>query len=92
LLIRKDKEAMLDPYFQVLKLLEDYDEDYVELKSKCTGHCWMIQVKGGKIFLRHKHYQDQDYHKQRECPSIMMALKNIKQHDEFQMAGRPMNN
>ncbi|MCI1768750.1 MAG: hypothetical protein LKM40_00950 [Mageeibacillus sp.] len=52
----------------------------------------MIQVKGGKIFLRHKHYQDQDYHKQRECPSIMMALKNIKQHDEFQMAGRPMNN
>jgi len=50
LLIRKDKEAMLDPYFQVLKLLEDYDEDYVELKSKCTGHCWMIQVKGGKIF------------------------------------------
>jgi hypothetical protein len=50
LLNRKDKEAVLDPYFQVLKLLEDYDEDYVELKSKCTWHCWMIQVKGGKFF------------------------------------------
>ena len=33
MLSEKEKKLVQDPYFQVLRLIEDYDEDYVELKS-----------------------------------------------------------
>ena len=49
MLSEKEKKLVQDPYFQVLRLIEDYDEDYVELKSKCTVHCWTIRRKGDYI-------------------------------------------
>lgn len=45
MLSEKEKKLVQDPYFQVLRLIEDYDEDYVELKSKCTMHCWAYVEK-----------------------------------------------
>lgn len=73
----------------MLRLLEDYDEDYIELKSACTSHCWAIRRKDKDVFLFHKHEQKYEYHKQCDCPSIAMAVKRIKEHDEYQLAGRP---
>ena len=55
MLSEKEKKLVQDPYFQVLRLIEDYDEDYVELKSKCTVHCWAIRRKGDTVVLFHKH-------------------------------------
>ena len=55
MLSEKEKKLVQDPYFQVLRLIEDYDEDYVELKSKCTMHCWAIRRKGDNVVLFHKH-------------------------------------
>nr|DAV34582.1 MAG TPA: hypothetical protein [Caudoviricetes sp.] len=55
MLSEKEKKLVQDPYFQVLRLIEDYDEDYVELKSKCTVHCWAIRRKGDNVVLFHKH-------------------------------------
>lgn len=64
MLNEKEKKLVQDPYFQVLRLLEDYDEDCVELKSICTGHCWAIRRKNNSVFLFHKHEQTHEYHKQ----------------------------
>ena len=50
MLSEKEKKLVQDPYFQVLRLIEDYDEDYVELKSKCTVHCWTIRRKGDREY------------------------------------------
>ncbi len=54
MLTEREKKLVRDPYFQVLRLIEDYDEDYVEVKSKCTMHCWAIRRKGNNVVLFHK--------------------------------------
>lgn len=54
MLTEREKKLVQDPYFQVLRLIEDYDEDYVEVKSKCTMHCWVIRRKGNNVVLFYK--------------------------------------
>lgn len=50
MLTEREKKLVQDPYFQVLRLIEDY----VEVKSKCTMHCWAIRRKGNNVVLFHK--------------------------------------
>lgn len=62
MLSEKEKKLIQAPYFQVLRLIEDYSDDYVELKSACTSHCWAIRRKDKDVFLFHKHEQKHEYH------------------------------
>lgn len=61
---RKERSLFDDPYFQLIR----DTEDYVEIVSINTRHCWSIYKNtfepGRKITLYHKHkFNDQYYHK-----------------------------
>lgn len=79
----------VDPeYFQVIRRTE-WD---IEIKSRCTGHYWMLHctdapIPGGcEVF--HRHHKNFPYHHQWSVCSIHQAVKYIKEHDVYQLNGR----
>lgn len=83
---KRELNMLADPYFEVIRV----DDRFVEVKSKCTGHCWNVFKNNFesrmKIVLYHKHTEETKYyHKQRICGSVADAVKVIQDHDEYVM-------
>ena len=73
-----------DNYFKRLRKTEDF----VEIQSRNTGHCWIIQknkITGElPIRLHHKHrITDQYYHMHRKESCVRSAVKQIQSHDIY---------
>ena len=61
------------------------EQQYVELQSVNTGHCWNIFEnqfeQTNKIKLYHKHKEaNAYYHQHRLCRIVAEAISNIKEH------------
>lgn len=81
--------ASLDhSYFSVI-CADEYD---VTVMSKNTGHIWYIHnpeyPKPGTCIIFHKHKISHPYHQHGRSNTLRLAIKGIKQHDEFQLSGR----
>lgn len=71
-------------YFKVIR----DTEDYIEMMSKNTGHCWVIKYCDRKedypYILFHKHGMSIPfYHKHWQTTSFERAVKSIKSHDSY---------
>lgn len=70
------------PYFH---LIRETDE-FMEVKSKNTGHCWIVKKIPGYVMLYHKHRQkDPYYHKHRKVFTVALAVSEIKSHDDYEI-------
>ena len=81
---RKEKQLLGVEYFTLIR----EDERFIEVESKCTGHCWMVFRKTYEaykhIVLYHKHSMlDRWYHKHWRGWTVANAVANIKAHDKF---------
>lgn len=82
---KRDMELISKEYFEIIKIAPCY----IELRSKCTGHCWIIHKMGYSdkfpYWIYHKHKtEEQCYHLQRKKGSIKSAIEEIKEHDMYQ--------
>ena len=89
MLTKKDLQLVSQNYFVILK----QTKYYIEILSKSTGHCWTIYKHGSPdkypVWIYHKHHQsEQCYHLHRRKGSVKSAVKEIYQHDKFQLSRR----
>ncbi|VIG16516.1 HSP20-like domain of uncharacterised function (DUF1813) [Clostridioides difficile] len=71
-------------------------EEYIEVKSVNTEHCWNVfkyTFESGKhVTLYHKHSINKPYyHKQCSCRTVAEAVERIKQHDEYELNRREVS-
>ena len=83
----KEKKMLGGGYFTIIR----EDERFIEVKSKCTGHYWMVFKKtydqDKPIVLYHKHsLTDNWYHEHWKTWTVSAAVQNIKSHDEYVIA------
>ena len=83
----------VDPaYFNVI-ILDPYD---VTIQSKNTGHYWIIHnseyPSQGSCVIYHKHRYSHPYHQHGRARSLRSALKQIRQHDDYQLNVREGRN
>lgn len=81
---RKEMALLRDPYFRVIR----EEEQFVELQSENTKHCWNVFQnqfeQARKIKLYHKHKEsDKYYHDHRVCRTVSEAVEQIKSHDQY---------
>ena len=81
---RKEKQLLGVEYFTFIR----EDERFIEVESKCTGHCWMVFRKTYEaykpIVLYHKHSMlDRWYHKHWRGWTVAAVIEKIKEHDKF---------
>lgn len=81
---QKDIRLLEQPYFQVLRTTNDF----YELLSKNTKHCWIISksVLSDKrpVQLYHKHtLKTTYYHKHAHTCNVEHAIQLIKGHDDY---------
>lgn len=81
---RKEEQLLHDSYFSIIR----ETEQYVEVRSKNTGHCWNILKNTFEakqhVILYHKHTeQAKYYHKHREYRTVTEAIDQIKGHDSY---------
>jgi hypothetical protein len=74
-------------YFTIIRS----DETFYEIKSKNTGHYWIVKKQNSSpsvpIQVYHKHsLQIPYYHKQRSTNTVQRAIEIIKEHDAFAMS------
>ncbi len=86
---KKEKALISSSYFELIR----DTEDYMEVRSINTGHCWIVKKHsdGSRLIvnLYHKHSLKQEYyHKQHDFYTVSDAVKCIKQHDEYVLNGR----
>ena len=86
---KRDMELISKEYFEIIKTAPCY----IELRSKCTGHCWIIHKMGYSdkflYWLYHKYSREkQCYHLQRKKGSIKSTIKEIFEHDLYHSQGR----
>lgn len=79
-----EKRQLEDEYFIIIRK----EERYIEVKSKNTGHCWMIFKKiydpNLPVVLYHKHSStDAWYHEHKKARTVKDAVKSIKLHDDY---------
>lgn len=79
-----DKRLLGPPYFERIR----EEEQFIEVKSINTQHCWMIfkkiSLSDRPVVLYHKHHQnDKYYHKQYETKNVKQAVDSIKSHDAY---------
>lgn len=89
MLTKKDLLLISPKYFMILKKTNFY----IEVLSKCTGHCWIVCKHGSPdrypVWIYHKHHQtDQCYHLHRRTGSVELAIKEIQKHDQYHLGGR----
>jgi len=81
---RKEINMLHDPYFKVIR----EEEQFIEIQSINTGHCWNIfknqfeQVYKIKLYHKHKR-SDTYYHEHRMCRNVAEAIGQIKSHDDY---------
>ncbi len=71
-------------YFEILRRTDDY----IEIMSKNTRHCWIIHKHkfndNMKVYLYHKHKQKQPYyHRHWQTYSVKRAVESIISHDNY---------
>ena len=86
---KRDMELISKEYFEIIKMAPCY----IELMSKCTGHCWIVHKMGYSdkfpYWLYHKYRrEDLCYHLQRKKGSIKATIEEIRRHDLYQSQGR----
>lgn len=86
---KRDMELISKDYFEIIKV----SPCYIELRSKCTGHCWIIHKMGYSdkfpYWLYHKHEStDLCYHLQRKKLCIRTVIEEIQKHDFYEKTGR----
>ena len=86
---KRDMELISKEYFEIIKTAPCY----IELMSKCTGHCWIIHKMGYSdkfpFWLYHKYRrEEQCYHLQKKKGSIKTTITEIQNHDAYQLSGR----
>ena len=86
---KRDMELISKDYFEIIKRAPCY----IELRSKCTGHYWIIYKPGYadkyNFWLYHKHgKEDQCYHLHRRKKRLEMVIREIQNHDLYQVKGR----
>lgn len=69
-------------YFQIIRQADNF----IEVKSLNTGHCWIIQRKEycdeNRYWLYHKHnFTDQYYHLHDKVVNVPRAVGRIRYHD-----------
>lgn len=85
-----EKRLCNDFYFLVLR----EDERFIEIQSKNTRHCWIIQKQTNStnhkpVILYHKHHlKDPYYHKQYATLTVKHAIQIVKEHDAYILAQR----
>lgn len=85
-----DKRLFASSYFNILRSYEDY----CELLSVNTEHCWIIRKvfynQGMKVMLYHKHHiSDVHYHLHRSyCRNVKQAIDTIYGHDRYVLKRR----
>lgn len=88
---QKELSLLTSPYFKTIRKTEDF----YEIQSQCTGHCWIIQkpyvYKKHPIRIYHKHTKGTPYyHRHGQSYTVQSAICQIKSHDAYQMDGRRM--
>lgn len=80
---KDERQSLKDVYFEVLRITDRY----YELKSRNTGHYWIIikqQAGDFPVILYHKHTGSiAYYHKQCGVYTVKQALIKIKKHDTY---------
>ena len=79
-----EKRLLGGGYFYIIR----EEEKYIEVKSKSTGHCWMIFKKtydqDKPVVLYHKHKADDEwYHEHWRTWTVKAAVQSIKSHDAY---------
>ena len=89
-----DDFKSLDPaYFSIISANE-YD---VTIMSRNTGHYWYLHnpeyPENGTVIIFHSHQADRTgrvrYHLHGRANTLKQAVRSIRGHDRWQMAGRP---
>ena len=83
----KELSLVQTSYFEIIR----QTEDFIEFKSKNTGHCWIIYKHSHRdncpIWLYHKHKQKESYyHRHWQTFTVVQCVKSIKKHDEYVIA------
>jgi len=80
----------LDSSYFIILCRDEYD---VTLISKCTMHVWNLHCSGDmseqSLTIFHKHHSGLPYHVHGKARSLGQAIRQIKSHDRWQLAGRP---
>lgn len=75
---RKEEKMLHDEYFIIRET-----EQFIEVQSICTGHCWNVFKNtiepGNWVKLYHKHNKnDKYYHEHSRCRTVRAAVEQIK--------------
>lgn len=86
---QKERTLLNDSYFRLIR----QSDDFYEIQSRCTRHCWIIQkpYSYGQYPVRiyHKHNKGTlYYHEHGYACTIRSAIRQIKCHDRYQLDGR----
>lgn len=79
-----EKRLLGGGYFAIIR----EEEKFIEVKSRNTGHCWMIFKKtydqDNPVVLYHKHTANTDwYHDHWKTCMVKSAVASIKSHDDY---------
>jgi hypothetical protein len=80
---QKDINQLQSSYFVMIRRVENF----IEVRSKNTGHCWIIKKLDYSstlpVIIYHKHNNRDYYHRHGQATSITHAIKDIKNHDTY---------
>jgi len=84
LFTNKERKLLGGGYFTIIR----EEENYIEVRSNCTKHQWIIFKKSfdsnKPVTLYHKHTADTKYyHKHWETFSVARAVDSIRSHDTY---------
>ena len=79
-----EKRLLYDRYFSIIRS----DTTFFEIRSKNTGHYWIIKKMLSNTYkpiqVYHKHsYEVPYYHKHKSTISVNNAISIIMEHDKF---------
>ena len=82
--LKRELTLVNDKYFFIIQ----QTDDYIELMSNNSNHCWIIKKCGGygkyHYLLYHKHQREIPYyHKHWRTYSFQDSIKSIKSHDNY---------
>ncbi len=84
----KDKELLSISYFIPIRM----NESMYELQSKRTGQIWAVVPlaldQGVYYKLLHKYLTEENYHFQTDCGSVLDAVLEIINHDDYKLHNR----
>lgn len=86
---KKEIEMMSISYFTVI----GRNESMYELRSRRSGQIWgilPISLEGERVYFKllHKYKEEENYHFQTDCGSVMDAVLEIINHDDYKLHHR----